>query len=149
MVYPCALIQLSSSFCLALSNLAIEVKLGVLFILLENLKHTFAEARGYPFIKGNFRALGATPANPGKKWSFKELLTEMLAAVNGIPDRRFESFVDLFSGVGIHQLCFITGGMERTEAGRQSDLTLIENAGQTWVTTYENGNASGGSALDV
>src|SRR5207244_6914149 len=29
-------------------------------------------------------------------------------------------------------------------AGRQSDLTLIENAGQTWVTTYENNNAAGG-----
>jgi hypothetical protein len=48
----------------------------------------------------------------------RDLSQEQLAAVNGIPDRRFGSFIDLFAGVGIHQLCFITGSMERTERAR-------------------------------
>ena len=51
----------------------------------------------------------------------RDLSQEQLAFVNGIPDRRFDSFTNLFAGVGIHQLCFISGSMERTERARAID----------------------------
>lgn len=70
----------------ALHTLAVEVKLCVLFVLLEHLKHTFALSQGYPFIKGFFRGHGATAAAPGGKLSFRHLLTEMFAGVQMAPD---------------------------------------------------------------
>jgi len=64
----------------------IELKLVVLFVLLENLKHTFAVQQGYPFIKGSFRNQGATSSKPGGQKSFKCLMNEMFAAVSMSPD---------------------------------------------------------------
>jgi len=65
-------------------ELAIEIRLGITFILLENLKHTFARQKGYPFIGGFFRVMGATSTRARTK-SFKPLLTEMLKTVGMSP----------------------------------------------------------------
>ncbi len=59
----------------------IELRLITAFVLLENLKHTFAKQRGYPFIDGYYRHRDATAAVPGKPLRFKKLLGEMLRAV--------------------------------------------------------------------
>jgi hypothetical protein len=62
-----------------INGLAIEVKLASLFILLENLKYTYAHQAVYPFINGFFRQIGATTASPGSKVSFETLITKMLS----------------------------------------------------------------------
>lgn len=64
----------------------IELKLVLLFVLLENLKHTFAVQQGYPFIKGSFRNQGATSSKRGRLKGFKCLMNEMFAAVFMSPD---------------------------------------------------------------
>jgi hypothetical protein len=66
------------------SQIAIEIKLAIVFILLENLKHTFALVKGYPYIDGYFRIMGATSRGDHTK-SFKELLNEMLGEVGMSP----------------------------------------------------------------
>jgi glycosyltransferase involved in cell wall biosynthesis len=53
----------------------------------------------------------------------RDLSQERLHAVNGIPNRRFDNFVDLMCGVGIHQLCFMSSSLERTDAARALDAT--------------------------
>lgn len=58
-----------------------------------------------------------------------DLSKEMVSSVNGIPDRRFANFIELFCGVGIHQLAFLSGSMERTEAARKIDPTPYLEAG--------------------
>lgn len=55
-----------------------ECKLLFAFVLLENLKDTFARAKGIPYVKGFFRK-GAGPK--AAKYSFEELLQLMLAEV--------------------------------------------------------------------
>jgi len=59
----------------------IEIKLIATFVLFENLKHTFALERGYPYIKGYFRDFGGTRASPGPRKTFEDLLNEMLTSV--------------------------------------------------------------------
>jgi hypothetical protein len=59
----------------------IELRLITSFVLLENLKHTFAKQRAYPFIDGYYRRRGATAEAPGKPLGFKKLLGEMLRSV--------------------------------------------------------------------
>ena len=63
---------------------AIEVKLITMFVLLENLKHSFAEEKGYPFIKGRFRSQGVTEQKPGSPKTFRGLVDEMYNEV-GMP----------------------------------------------------------------
>jgi len=67
------------------SGLPTEVHLLTLFILLEQLKHTFAPQHGFPFIKHRFRNIGATPANPGPPAKFETMLTAMFGAVGMAP----------------------------------------------------------------
>lgn len=60
----------------------IELRLITSFVLLENLKHTFAKQAGYPFLKGRYRPRGATLERPGKEvLRFERLLSEMLRSV--------------------------------------------------------------------
>lgn len=59
----------------------IELRLITSFVLLENLKHSFAKQRAYPFIDGYYRHHGATAETPGKSLGFKRLLGEMLRSV--------------------------------------------------------------------
>ena len=60
-----------------------EVRLAIIFMLLENLKSTYAHENGIPFINGHFRK----PDKLGKLNSrspihhFNELLAEMLRSV--------------------------------------------------------------------
>lgn len=51
-----------------------------MFVLLENLKHTFAIERGYPFTRGHFRDAS------GRTKSFEKLLKEMFNVVGMYPD---------------------------------------------------------------
>jgi len=50
-----------------------------------------------------------------------DLSQQLRASSNAIPDRRFESFIDLFCAVGINQLAFISGNIELTTAARAID----------------------------
>ena len=53
---------------------------------------------------------------------FNATLSEQIrASNNAIPDRRFDTFTELFCAVGINQLAFITGNVELTEAARRID----------------------------
>lgn len=46
-------------------------------------------------------------------------LTEVIyEALNSVPDKRFDTFIDLFSAFGINQLAFISAQIESTEAAR-------------------------------
>jgi hypothetical protein len=71
----------------------LELALVKSFVLLEHLKHTYAVDRGYPYIRGFFRLVGATDARPGPRWPFKALLTEMFQDVGMSPE--LDSIVDL------------------------------------------------------
>jgi len=66
-----------------LPGLPLEIQLGQIFIILENLKGTFAKQSGIPFVAGFFREL-STPPKPKPKnektLGFNELLKRMLAA---------------------------------------------------------------------
>ncbi|QIN85481.1 hypothetical protein GBA63_22535 (plasmid) [Rubrobacter tropicus] len=52
-----------------------ELKAATMFILLENLKSTYAAERGIPFVDGYYRKPN------GKSWPFKNLLYEMFKGV--------------------------------------------------------------------
>ena len=68
-----------------LPNLPLEVKLGQMFIILENLKSTYANYSEIPFISGFYRELSIPPkSNPKKekRLSFENLLSQMLIDVN-------------------------------------------------------------------
>ncbi len=57
-----------------------EMKLLIMFTVLESLKYTYAKERKIPYIKGYFRKISSPPKpNPKKEppYSFEELLTEM------------------------------------------------------------------------
>jgi glycosyltransferase involved in cell wall biosynthesis len=64
-----------------------------------------------------------------KRIGSRDLSQEIVTAVNGIPDRRFASFIELFCGVGIHQVAFMSSSIERTEAARKIDPTPYLEAG--------------------
>lgn len=53
------------------STLPQELQLATMFILLENLKSTFAAQQGYPFKNGNYMKAAK------ERWSFVDLLSEM------------------------------------------------------------------------
>lgn len=63
----------------------------------------------------------------------KDLAQERLHSVNGIPSRRFDNVVDLLCGVGMHQVCFLSSSLERTETARAMDPTRFWRA-----DTYHN-----------
>ena len=49
-------------------------------------------------------------------------LTEVLyTQLNTVPDKRFDTFIDLFSAFGVNQLAFISAQIESTEAARVLD----------------------------
>ncbi len=52
-------------------------------------------------------------------------LTQVLnPAANTVPDRRFDTFLELFGALGINQLAFISGNIELTEAARAVDASF-------------------------
>jgi glycosyltransferase involved in cell wall biosynthesis len=56
-----------------------------------------------------------------KKVANADLSGLVFEEMNSIPDRRFNSFIELFSAVGINQLAFISAQIESTETARQLD----------------------------
>jgi hypothetical protein len=58
-----------------LNSQPLEVRLALVFIILENLKGTYAKMKGYPFIRGFY----VDPTNNKLRLNFKVLLTEMLS----------------------------------------------------------------------
>ena len=73
-------------------KIPMELKLATIFILLENLKKTYAEEENYPFIDGKFRY----KINPKNPIGFEKLLIKMFEAldidsnIKGIKDLRNE-----------------------------------------------------------
>lgn len=69
-------------------NQPLEIKLVLLFVLFENLKHTYAKQRGYPLIGNRFYSMGTTNANRRSRQpkSFKTLLSEMFNTVRMRPN---------------------------------------------------------------
>ncbi len=68
-----------------LPSLPLEVKLGQMFIILENLKSTYARYCEIPFIAGYYREISTPPkSNPKKEktLSFENLLSQMLKNTN-------------------------------------------------------------------
>jgi hypothetical protein len=65
----------------------LEIQLAQIFIIMENLKSTYARSEGYPFFKGWFQKSSPPKRNPEKKdrWTFELLLAEMLTRVGMKP----------------------------------------------------------------
>lgn len=62
----------------------LEVRLAIVFMLLESLKSTYAKSSGLEFVKGKFRNTHPPYSGDPKNadgYSFKELLNEMLCSV--------------------------------------------------------------------
>ena len=53
-------------------------------------------------------------------WS-RDFSQRLYASTNGIPDRTFGGFIELFKGVGLHQVAFLSASLEKTEVGRRID----------------------------
>jgi hypothetical protein len=89
-------------------SLPLELKLATMFILLENLKSTFADEQGYPFHDGYYRKAS------GKVWSFKALLSDMFKKV-GMPSPNLSAIVDLRNEI-------IHSGISQTSFEHQRDI---------------------------
>lgn len=63
----------------------LELKLAILFIVLEQLKHSFAVSNGYVFIRPRFHVPGTTMPTRGSGRGFEALLGEMFRAVGMNP----------------------------------------------------------------
>lgn len=75
------------------ASLPMEPKLAMLFIVLEQLKHSFALASNYRFIDGYFYLPGAPGAPKGKRQGFKALLIAMFNVVGMAPS--VDAIIDL------------------------------------------------------
>lgn len=85
-----------------------ELKLATIFILLENLKSTFADDRGYAFVKGYY----TKPS--GGRWGFRGLLAEMLADA-GMTSPDLKAIVSLRDEI-------IHSGISRTPRSYQEEI---------------------------
>ena len=56
-----------------------------------------------------------------KRAANADLSQTLYPRLNNVPDRRFDTFIDLFSAFGINQLAFISAQIESTEAARALD----------------------------
>ena len=72
---------------------AIELQLAAAFILMENLKHTWATNHGYPKFGNNYHQIGSVATNKGPRLTFKNLLDDMFSAVGAGPTP--QDFIDL------------------------------------------------------
>jgi glycosyltransferase involved in cell wall biosynthesis len=61
------------------------------------------------------------------------LTRQLYARANGIPGRTFQGFIDLFKGVGLHQIGFLSASLERSEKARAIDAAKYMRA-----DTYHN-----------
>jgi hypothetical protein len=51
----------------------------------------------------------------------RDFSKQLYASTNGIADRTFRGFIELFKGVGLHQVAFLSASLEKTEVGRRID----------------------------
>ncbi|MDO9446794.1 MAG: hypothetical protein Q7J20_02615 [Candidatus Nitrotoga sp.] len=58
-----------------------EIKLILVFVALESLKHTFAQSQGFHFVDGYFRNAKWKPKDKGNKYKFGTLVKMMLEKV--------------------------------------------------------------------
>jgi glycosyltransferase involved in cell wall biosynthesis len=56
-----------------------------------------------------------------KRVANADLSEEIYDALNSVPDKRFDTFIDLFCAFGLNQLAFISAQIENTEAARALD----------------------------
>jgi hypothetical protein len=63
----------------------VEAKLAILFIVLEQLKHSFAVTHGYPFFAPHFHVPGTTTPSRASARGLKALLGEMMNEVGMSP----------------------------------------------------------------
>ena len=56
-----------------------------------------------------------------KRVANADLSQILIPSANAVPDRRFDSFIELFCALGINQFAFISGNIELTEAARRID----------------------------
>ncbi len=89
-------------------SLPLELKLATMFILLENLKSTFANEQGYDFKDGRYRKAS------GKPWSFKALLFDMFKVV-GMSSTNLSAIVNLRNEI-------IHSGMSQTSHNHQEGI---------------------------
>jgi len=89
-------------------SLPLELKLATMFILLENLKSSFAKEQGYAFRKGYYRK------SSGDVWSFEALLSEMFGRV-GMSSLDLSAIVDLRNEI-------IHSGISQTSFEHQFDI---------------------------
>jgi len=85
-----------------------ELKLATMFILLENLKSTYADEQGYSFKDGYYRKAS------GKTWSFKTLLLDMFKQIN-MPSPDLSAIVDLRNDI-------IHSGISQTSREHQQEI---------------------------
>lgn len=71
----------------------LELKLAILFIVLEQLKHSFAVSNRYVFIAPHFHMPGTATATKASRRGFAKLLGEMFAGVGMTPATR--TFTDV------------------------------------------------------
>ncbi|WP_181872837.1 hypothetical protein [Billgrantia montanilacus] len=83
------------------SNLQIELKLATLFILLENLKSSYARSRGYVYKGGYYWS------KDGKRYSFQSLLVEMFYSVGmSVSLKKIKNLRNEIIHSGLSQLSF-------------------------------------------
>lgn len=89
-------------------SLPLELKLATMFILLENLKSTFANEQSYAFKDGCYRKAS------GKPWSFKALLFDMFKVV-GMSSPNLSAIVNLRNEI-------IHSGISQTSHDHQEEI---------------------------
>lgn len=92
-------------------SLPLELQLLSVFVFFENLKSTYADSKGYNYIKGYYRkpSIGDKGTKEGAKWPFEELLEEMFKEVGMYP--RLTELVKLRNEIihsGVSKLAFET-----------------------------------------
>jgi hypothetical protein len=73
-----------------------------------------------------------------KRAANADLTKALYTSLNTVPDRRFDSFIDLFRAFGVNQLAFISAQIESTEAARKLDPEpyLRTDSGHPHVAAY-------------
>ena len=89
-------------------SLPLDLQLATMFILLENLKSTFANEQGIRFRDGYYRKAS------GRSWPFKDLLSEMLKKV-GMPSPNLGAIVKLRNEI-------IHSGVSQTSLAHQEEI---------------------------
>ena len=119
-----------------------ELKLAILSIVLEQLKHSFAVSNGYEFMRASFHVPGTVKPTDATRRGFAMLLREMFAGVGMSPS--ISAFVDLrneilHSGLSarpFNELVMLEG--EILALIREYLLRLIEYTG-TFLTGQSRG----------